>query len=148
MTRDFVRVVARVVAGVVLLAQWSISAYACPGLSPAAQASQQPQVAGTPQAADPDVTAASIGMVLVPPCGDMTCAMDPDSANLCAEHCKYGQQSDHASTVNVPAAALVALYPVPMALEVVLAPRPAAAAMSALVAASPPHAILHCVFRL
>jgi hypothetical protein len=82
------------------------------------------------------------------PCNDMTGAMDPSSPNLCAEHCKYGQQSDHAPTLNVPAAVLTALYVTPPVPVVASPPRAAADTMSALVAAAPPHAIAHCVFRI
>lgn len=147
MTRNFLRRVARGLVGVVLLAQLSIAAYACPGLSSALQASRQATDFGTPMSEPAD--AATLRMVeQAPACDDMAGAMDPTSANLCAEHCKYGQQSDQASTVNVPAAALVALYALPMAPQTAPPPRPAAASMSALVAASPPHAILHCVYRI
>jgi hypothetical protein len=129
--------VAACLAGVLLSAQMAIAAYACPGLSSAP--------AGHPRSADVAAAPASTPMVN---CDDMTGAMDPSSPNLCAEHCKYGQQSDQAATLSVPVAVLTALYttaPVP-----VMAPpsRPAAATLSALVAASPPHAIAHCVYRI
>ncbi len=75
--------------------------------------------------------------------------MDSQNANLCAEHCKFGQQSDQASTLTVPAALLMALYVAPQVSTAPLAGlRPAAATPSALVAASPPHTILHCCFRI
>jgi hypothetical protein len=140
MRRSFVRKVARALAGVVLLAQMSIVAYACPGVTLALQAGLRAPAVEAPTAGE-----AATG---APGCEDMVGAMDPTSANLCAEHCKYGQQSDQASTVNVPAAALVALYATPAAPVSVPPPRPTAASMSALVAASPPHAILHCVYRI
>lgn len=73
--------------------------------------------------------------------------MDPTFANLCAEHCHQGQQSDHAATLTVPAAMLIALYTTRLASEPAALPRPAADATSAMVAASPPLAILHCCFR-
>jgi len=147
MTRNFLRRVARGLVGVVLLAQLSIAAYACPGISSALQASRQAAASGTPMSEPADAAALGIAEQ-APTCDDMVGAMDPTSANLCAEHCKYGQQSDQASTVNMPAAALVALYALPLAPQTVPPPRPAAASMSALVAASPPHAILHCVYRI
>lgn len=148
MTRNFVRKVARALVGVVLLAQMSIAAYACPGILSALQASRPATAIGGTPTAEPADTAALRMAAEAPACDDMVGAMDPTSANLCAEHCKYGQQSDRATTVNVPAAALVALYATPVVPELVLPPRPVAAAMSALVAASPPHAILHCVYRI
>ena len=82
---------------------------------------------------------------------DMTMGpLDPQNANLCAEHCKFGQQSDQASTLTVPAALLMALYVAPQVSTALLAGlrRPAAATPSALVAASPPHTVLHCCFRI
>lgn len=148
MTRNFLRRVARGLVGVVLLAQMSITAYACPGISSALQASRQATAMGAPMA-EPTDSAAVRMAAQAPACADMAGAMDPTYANLCAEHCKYGQQSDQASTVSVPAAALlVALYDTPAVPELAPPPRPAAASMSALVAASPPHAILHCVYRI
>jgi len=81
-------------------------------------------------------------------CDDMIGAMDASSPNLCAEHCKQGQQSDKAPTLNAPAAVLTTLYATPLVPELAPPPRSAAATLSALVAASPPHAILHCVYRI
>src|SRR5687768_5650005 len=79
MARALLRKVAAGLAGVLLCAQMAIAAYACPGLAPAA-ADQ------TVQAADPVVTPMTN-------CDDMAGAMDPAAPNLCAERCKYGQQS-------------------------------------------------------
>ena len=81
-------------------------------------------------------------------CEDMAGPMDPDFANLCAEHCHHGQQSNQSATLTAPAALLNALYIAPLASEPLFAPRPAAAVANALVAASPPLAILHCCFRI
>jgi hypothetical protein len=136
-TRSIARRVARGLVGVMLFAQMAIAAYACPGLTSA--------MAGDVPRGDAGVAAATVQMA---PCDDMAGAMDPTSANLCAEHCKLGQQSDHAPTLNVPAAVLTALYATPLVPEMAPPPRPATATMSALVAASPPHTILHCVFRI
>ena len=146
MTRSSLRAVARVMVGVVLMAQMAIAAYACPVLS-TATADAQTSARATAQDQS-DAAGAAVAMVSQGNCDDMVGAMDPSSPNLCAEHCKVGQQSDHASTLNVPAAVLSALYVTPLVPETALPPRPAAATMSALVAASPPHTILHCVFRI
>jgi hypothetical protein len=81
-------------------------------------------------------------------CADMAGPMDPSFANLCAEHCRQGQQSDHAATLTVPAALLTALYITPLAPAPVAVLRPAADATRRLVAAAPPHTILHCCFRI
>ena len=159
MKRSFVRGLARLLAGVLFLAQLTVAAYACPGLSSAIAASarmgqMQPMTqllaAAAPQveaSSDPDAAAMAAQM---PNCSDMAGAMDPDSANLCAEHCKYGQHSDHAPTLTVPAVILNALYTTPV-VPLALLPGCAAAltgAMGAPMAVSPPHAILHCVFRI
>ena len=133
MTRSWLRTVARGLVGVMLFAQMAIAAYACPALSSAGAAEMQ--------------MPASFA-VPMPDCDAMTGAMDPSAANLCAEHCKSGQQSDQASTLSVPAVLLSVLYATALVTEPALPPRAAAASISALVAASPPHTILHCVFRI
>lgn len=139
MTRGMVRTVARWLVGVLLFAQMAIAAYACPGLASA--------MTGDMQAGDSGVTPMVMSTQMVN-CDDMAGAMDPASANLCAEHCKYGQQSDHATTLVVPAVVLTALYATPLVPEALPPSRPAAATLSALVAASPPHTVLHCVYRI
>lgn len=142
MTRGFLRSVCRLLIGVVLTAQMAVSAYACPGLSKAALTPAASAVGG--QTAVVDRAAAQQAV----DCADMMAAMDPSFANLCAEHCHQGQQSDHAATLTLPAALLTALYITPLASEPAALPRPAAGATSALVAATPPLAILHCCFRI
>jgi hypothetical protein len=78
----------------------------------------------------------------------MSAAMDPSAPSLCAEHCQFGQQSNQAPTLSVPVAMLTALYVAPPLPEPTLASHQAAAAPGALAAAGPPHAILHCTFRI
>lgn len=134
MTRGFLRGLARGLIAVLLFAQLAVAAYACPGLAAKA----------------PDTSVASAAAAMdasMPGCDGMAGAMDPESPNLCAEHCKQGKQSDQASTLTVPVAMFTALYATTPALPA-KAPRPSAAMLSALVAASPPHAILHCVYRI
>ncbi|MCW5661886.1 MAG: hypothetical protein KIT60_29640 [Burkholderiaceae bacterium] len=140
LTRSFLRRMAACLAGVLLSAQLAVAAYACPGIAAALGA--EPQQASAP------VAAASTPM---PGCEGMNgatgAAYDPAAPNLCAEHCRYGKQSDQSATLNVPAAVLALLYATPTRPE--KGPmRPAAAPISALVAASPPHAIAHCVYRI
>jgi hypothetical protein len=147
MTRSFLRTVARGLVGVLLLTQMAIAAYACPALAAAASGTMQMPA----QNASPDKRGqADVGMSMAASsnCDDMVGVMDPSSPNLCAEHCKQGQQSDKAPTLNAPAAVLTALYATPLVPELAPPPRPAAATLSALVAASPPHTILHCVYRI
>lgn len=139
MKRRAARWVARLLVGVVFFAQMAVAAYACPALSPI----DAPDLAGTSDVADvapPAVHAAD--------CGDMVGPADPSFANLCAEHCKQGQQSDKVWTPNLVAAAPRPLYALPPLRESAPPVRPAAATASALVAGSPPRAILHCVYRI
>ena len=77
--------------------------------------------------------------------------MDPDAANLCAEHCHQGQQS--ADTAAVPVVSLgipTFLYSLPLDLQHALGSGRSSPAPDASLDAAPalPHAILHCVFRI
>ena len=146
MTRSFLRVVARSLVGVLLFAQMAIAAYACPGLSTVSKTDMDMSAA----VVSPGEASVASGSTdaMGSNCDDMAGPMDPSSANLCAEHCKYGQQSDQSSTVTVPAALLTELYVTPSVSDTTPLPPSAAATLSARVAASPPHAILHCVFRI
>jgi hypothetical protein len=131
LTRSLNQLICRVLIGVFLFAQMAVAAYACPGLDPAARA---PAAApSAPPGAMPDG------------CDEV----DTQAANLCAEHCKFGQQSSDTGTAPaVMAPALAVLY--------VLAPDPASAGARCrpsppgelAAATSPPHAILHCVLRI
>ncbi len=143
MTRGFLRGLARGLIGVLLFAQLAVAAYACPGL-----AAKAPDAAMASVGATMDATMDATMHAQMPGCDGMVGAMDPESANLCAEHCKQGQQSDQASTLTVPVAMLTALYTTTPSLPGNASPRPTAATLSALVAASPPHAVLHCVYRI
>lgn len=147
MTRSFLRTVARGLVGVLLMAQMVIAAYACPAL--ASGATRNMQMPALNASLD-ERGQADVGMSMAPSsnCDDMAGTMDTSSPNLCAEHCKQGQQSDKAPTLNAPAVVLTALYATPPVPEMAAPPRSAAATLSALVAASPPHTILHCVYRI
>ncbi|MED5622389.1 hypothetical protein [Ideonella sp. BN130291] len=125
LSRKLRRLVCQCLAGVLLFAQMAVAAYACPGLS-------------SPM---PMATAAAM-----PGCDEM----DPDAAALCAEHCRFGQQSvDTAAQPAVQAAAPALLYLLPDA-PVLLAngASPQAAVDTPPAAPPPPHAILHCVLRI
>ena len=122
------------------MAHIAVAAYVCPGLSSGAKMVGPMSSATTLDGAVKALSHAD--------CAGMASAMDPAFANLCAEHCHQGQQSDQAATLTVPAAMLTALYITPPAPEPFVTPRLAAAAMSALAAASAPLAILHCCFRI
>ena len=147
MTRSFLRAVARCLVGGLLMAQMAIAAYACPALSSGATGNMQ---TSAPSASldGPGQADAAVSMAHHGNCGDMAGTMDASLPNLCAEHCKVGQQSDKAPTLTTPAAVLTALYAMPLVPQPALPPRSAAGTLSALVAASPPHTVLHCVYRI
>ena len=147
MTRALLRAVCRGLIGALLLAQMAIAAYACPALSSAAGVDVRLSTTGS-SGGDPSDASVVPAADRAMNCADMAGSMDPSFANLCAEHCHYGQQSDQVPTVTVPAALLVALYITPPVPETAVPSRPAAAVPGALAAASPPHAILHCCFRI
>ena len=128
LSRELRRLVCRILAGVVLFAQLAVAAYACPDLGAPAMA----------VAAD---------MQAMPGCDQM----DPEAAALCAEHCRFGQQSaDTASPPAVQPAIPMLLYLLPgEAMAPLMSAGPAPAPDSAMLAAPPPpHAILHCVLRI
>jgi hypothetical protein len=139
MSRASTRFIARLLVAVLLLAQWSIAAYACPGLGATAPAMRID-------------TAAAAGTATVtegemPGCTGMVAALDQDATNLCAEHCKLGQQSHEVPAVSVPLPWLSALYAVPLVPLALPPARPWTSTLDALVAASPPLAVLHCIYR-
>jgi hypothetical protein len=133
--RPVLRRIARLMAMVLVFAQLAVSAYACPQLQPLASALESP--ASAPMVMSQDGSDC-----------DQRMALDPAAPTLCAEHCKVGQQSERAWIVSVPPALLSALYPLAPPPAASPLPRPAAAPADALVAASPPHAVLHCVYRI
>ena len=155
MKRSFVRGLARCLASVLFLAQMTIAAYACPGLSSSIAAGapmgQMQPMAQTSAAAAPQVEVSSdpgaaAMAAQMPDCSDMAGPMDPGAANLCAEHCKYGQQSDQTPTLVLPFALLMVLYttdPAPVATL-----PGSTAAQEARLAPPPGHTVLHCVYRL
>lgn len=142
MSRRLLRQIARWLVGVLLLSQLAIAAYACPSLLGAGSWGSQTAVDRLPDEPAQAGAADAVGG-----CGDAMGVADPASPNLCAEHCKVGQQSDHAASIVVPAPLPALLYVhIPLARPVPRG-RPSATNLNALVAASPPHAILHCVRR-
>ena len=143
MTRQFLRTICHALIGVVMLTQMAIAAYACPGVARSAAMTMQMQMASV-TASDSDVADASPAM----DCEGMTGPMDPDFANLCAEHCHHGQQSDQAGTLTLPTVLLTALYDTSPAPVLGASPGHVVDAASGRVAAVPPHALLHCCLRI
>ena len=93
LNRTFTRTVSRMLIGVLLFAQFAVASYACPGLKGMTSMSSTP--AGTVMVAH----SASEPAAMPPGCDQM----DPDAANLCAEHCHQGQQ-DYRELHDDPAA--------------------------------------------
>jgi hypothetical protein len=141
MSHSFVRGLVRWVVVALLLGQLAVASYACPALRAI------PADAGQRSAVDVACEMEAEDALVLADSGAPIDTLDADSPNLCAEHCKYGQQSDQTSSVNVPVAVPLAPFEnnPPRLVESRL--RPTATAVSALVSACPPHAILHCVRR-
>ena len=136
--------VSRLLIGVVLFAQLAVAGYACPGLKVMGSVGN----GGAATAMLGVVTDTAAEPAAMPPGCDQ---MDPNAANLCAEHCHQGQQS--VDTATVPAVGLgvpTFLYSLPLEPQRSRGfgrsfPAPDARLDAA---PEPPHAILHCVFRI
>src|SRR5262245_8621099 len=110
------RLVSRVLIGVFLFAQLAVAGYACPRVTQELQATRTQAMPG----------------------GCDHGQMDRDAANLCAEHCHFGQQSSDTAPVPVaiaPAPAL--LYLLPASADIT---RPPPSPDPLLAATPPPHA--------
>ncbi len=140
MPRAFRHWICRLMVGVILLAQMSVSAYACPG-----------NMASGNTAAD-----AMTAMDAMIDCDQMDVQvgegmgrhLDQDNPGLCAEHCHPTEQSDHTQVPTVPAALLIALYTVALTVDSSRPDGLAPTADSRLHTAPPPLSILHCCFRI
>ena len=134
LSRAFAKSIARLLIGVLLFAQLAVASYACPGLTPVRTSANGAAATAVPAA--------------MPPGCDQ---MDPDAANLCAAHCQQGQQSADTASPPVLAASIPSfLYSIPLEPQQSLGSGRSPPAPDAGLAAAPepPHAILHCVFRL
>ena len=132
LTRTLDRLIHHVLVGMFLFAQLAVSAYACPDLLEPA----------SPRA---DMQAEAVG-AMPPGCDEI----DEQAANLCAEHCKAGQQSHDTSPMPVVTAPVLALlYMLPGEASAVEGEDARTSSVDPLLAATPPpHAILHCVLRI
>jgi len=151
MTRALRRIICRALIGVMLFAQFAVAAYACAEFESSARPAQPvssvaaQDVAALDESVSVAATASVVGGLM--DCDQMSGSLDPASPNLCAEHCRYGQQSDQTTTPTAPMVVLSSLYTVPAVPEVPPPPRPSAASDSSRAAAATPLAILHCRFR-
>ena len=144
MHRPWLRIVARGLVAVLLNAQLAVAAYACPQVAQAMAAAELFAQSVAKPVAQPVVAVAAA----MPDCADMTQGADASTATLCAEHCKFGQQSDSAPTLALPAVLLMARYDAPFTPLRAPASRPGGAWSSALITAAPPLAVAHCCWRI
>lgn len=139
-TRTTARLIARLLVGVLLFAQLAVAAYACPVmLNGSADGRDHAAVMG-------------MGGVTAMRSGGMEAHLggtDPELPNLCLGHCQFGQQNiDSTSSAPIPVALLTSLYALPSLEQSAGLARPIATASGPPSMADPPHAILHCCFRL
>lgn len=132
LSRALRKSISRMLMGVLLFAQVAVAGYACPSL----------------KGMDSATRSATLSVSSMPPGCD---EVDPDATNLCAEHCRQGQQSvDTAATPAMSAGLPTFLYAIPIEPQHALGSGrsfPASDA-SRFAAPEPPHSILHCVFRI
>lgn len=139
LTRAIKSWVCLLMVGVMLFAQMSLAAYACPGAAMALAPASTMEMA-MDAATDMAVDAAMVD------CGQMR---DQAQPNLCAEHHHHTQQSDQAQTPTLPAMLLISLYTASPQANASEPSWPMRAAQSIhLDAEPPPLSILHCCFRL
>jgi len=149
MSKALLKAISRVLVGVVLFAQFTVASYACPGL--------EGMMAMASAAATTTISALASSGASAGEHASMPRDCDQMGAgptHLCAEHCHQGQQS--ADTASLPAVGVdvpTLLYPLPFepqhALDALGSGRSRPALDASLAAApEPPHAILHCVFRI
>jgi hypothetical protein len=145
LTRRTLRRLCRILIGAMLYGQMAVAAYAC--LGPAARAGQPQGFVPVAMQADVAASGDAAGAPM-PGCHDMGDAPAPKVSKLCTEHCQFGQQGNQAPTLVVPDVLLTPLYLASPAPEL-STPAPTAVFDAVeLAAASPPHAILHCCFRI
>ena len=126
------RLLSRLLIAAILFAQLAVSAYACPSML----------TSGVD--ASTITTADSVPM----DCDQMAGMLDPAAPSLCAAHCHNHEQSaGHADSPMLPPALFATLYW--LFTQTPIEPVSEAPEASVLHAAlPPPHAILHCCFRI
>ena len=136
MSRGIRRAVARTLIALFLFAQMMIAAYACPLMAV--------DETSTTQARAPVAVVAHQAAAMPDGCdGTMI-----DTPNLCAAHCQAGNQTtDAGQAVAVPASVLSGFYVVQIA-SPSSGPDRSSTSSQFVYAIPPPHAILHCCFRI
>jgi hypothetical protein len=133
MTRSLHRTLCQLMIGAILFAQVAVAAYACPYVATGYG----------------NTVAATVSSESMPSdCDQMAGTLDPAAPNLCSAHCHNHEQSaDHAAPPLLPPAFFATLYW--LVAQAPIEPVSQAPEASVLHAAlPPPHAILHCCFRI
>jgi hypothetical protein len=141
MPRILRRWIARLLLGTLLFAQLAVAAYACPTVTPA---SQNPYGA-------PSAMGATNAPAIAFDAGEAFDGVLPDAVQpgLCLTHCQSGQQNaDTKSAPGVPLAMMYAAYPLEVAHPTAVSGFHRPTETGLIVHSDPPHAILHCCFRL
>jgi hypothetical protein len=148
LTRALRKQICRLLIGVLLFAQFAVAGYACPGLAAMTTMAHADAMSSMAMNADETDGTLEKSSAMSPGCDQMD--PDPGAANLCAEHCRFGQQSADTAPLPVVLAPVPALlYSLPSEPESISGSIRSCPAFNAVHAARPPpHAILHCVFRI
>jgi hypothetical protein len=143
MPRAIRRAIVRTLIALFLLAQMMVAAYACPRMT-SEGADKWMTADATPYGAAAISDAANQTKDMPAGCdGTMV-----DTANLCAAHCQAGDQAtDAAQSFAIPANALSSFYVVQLP-SVSSSLDRSSTPSEAIDAHPPPHAILHCCFRI
>lgn len=124
-----------------VFAQMTVAAYACTGV-------QSVSMSGA-MGSGTDLTRVDAAMTGPGDGVSGHAAMDPALPNLCAAHCQGGQQNaDGKPAPSVPAAMPMSLYPSVLAPLSADIRRASTAPDDPPPKADPPHAVLHCCFRI
>ena len=145
-TRRLSKLISQTLIGVMLFTQIAVASYACPSLIGMKAMVDDGSMSARSEAAAHAQDSMDKSAAMSPGCDQI----DQDAANLCAEHCHFGQQSSDTAPmpmVLAPVAALLYSFPLePESLSGSARSFPASDAV--LAAPPPPHTILHCVYRI
>ena len=136
--------ICRLMVGVILFAQMSVAAYACPSNMTSGNAPAD-AMTRTDAMVDCDQMGGQIGKGVDEGMGRH---LDQANPGLCAEHCHPTQQSDQTQVPTVPVMLMIALYAVTQMVGASAPDGLMPTADSRLQAAPPPLSILHCCFRI
>ncbi|MEO5735521.1 MAG: hypothetical protein ABIN96_15445 [Rubrivivax sp.] len=139
--RKLNRFIARLLVGVMVLAQLSVAAYACDG--------GQRMLTSSAVASGADVPSLRVAMTDLADGNLGDTRMDPTQPNRCAAHCQSGQQhADGKPAPSVPAVVPKSLYPRAVTVLSADIQRASTAPDDPPPGADRSHAILHCCFRI